>query len=127
MLVATTASACDSEVKDLTIDLEAQQDSTQSGTALLTAKGESTEVVLQTNPGPGAGDPQPVHIHFGSCGPNLGKLKAPLTDIVGGRSTTLVDVSLSSLLEGDFAINLHKSYPEIRVYTSCGNLTKRDG
>lgn len=117
--------ACGTEFEDLTIRLVEQDvTSEQSGTATLIAKGARTEVVIDVGPGPVENDPQPVHIHFGECGANLGTLHLGLNSVERGKSTTLVDANLSSLVNGNFAINLHKSQPEIRIYTSCGNIEK---
>ena len=109
----------------LVIDLGVLNDSGQSGTATLTAKGEQTEVVISVSAG-AAGIAQPIHIHAGTCS-TLGGVVHALTNVEGGNSTTTVDVSLASLKSGDFAINLHKSADEIAVYTACGNITAGDG
>ena len=109
----------------LVIDLGVLNDSGQSGTATLTAKGEQTEVVVSVSAG-AAGIAQPIHIHAGTCS-TLGGVVHALTNVEGGNSTTTVDVSLASLKSGDFAINLHKSADEIAVYTACGNITAGDG
>jgi hypothetical protein len=125
VLVGLLGIACGSELEDLTIRLVEQDvTSEQSGTATLTAKGSRTEVVLRVTPGPVENDPQPVHIHFGDCGANLGSVHIGLNSVEAGKSTTLVDANLLSLVNGNFAVNLHKSQPEIRVYTSCGNIEK---
>lgn len=46
----------------------------------------------------------------------------PLQSVVNGRSETVVDVPLSTLLGGQFAINVHKSQKHIRRYVACGEL-----
>ena len=121
-MFAIAVVACEKEPSEITIQLLEQESSGQSGTATLTAKDAKTQVVLQVLSGPPEDDPQPVHIHFGSCGPNLGQVDSPLADLVAGKSTTLVDVSLSTLTDGNHNINLHKSKPEVRIYTSCGDI-----
>lgn len=103
----------------------AQVGSEQTGTVTLIPRGLRTEVVLKVNPGSPENDPQPVHIHFGNCGDGLGDVDVTLNDLAAGESVTLVDLSVSKLRDGDHAINLHKSYPEIRVYSACGNIPKR--
>ena len=109
------------EEQSITIKLDEQNNSGQSGTATLTASGNQTEVVLSVTPGPAAGDPQPVHIHFRSCGgAALGGVDYPLTAVTAGKSTTTVDATLRSIMDGNHAINLHKSVPEVAVYTACG-------
>ena len=99
----------------------------QTGTVTLTAVNGQTEVVVDIIPGDPADEPQPLHIHEGSC-PGVGSVAFDLTDggaagVVGGSFTAIVDVSLTSLLAGDFSINVHKSTPEISVYVSCGDIT----
>ena len=117
--------ACGQEQSEMTIQLIGQENSGQTGSATLTAKGAQTEVVIKVPPGPPAGDPQPLHIHFGECGPNLGNRHYNLSDVVVGVSITLIDTSLVSLTQDNNAINLHMSYPEFDIYTSCGNIPGR--
>jgi len=37
--------------------------------------------------------------------------------------TTVVDLDITTLTDGSHNINLHKSYPDIRVYTACGEIS----
>jgi GrpB-like predicted nucleotidyltransferase (UPF0157 family) len=62
---------------------------------------------------------QPAHIHVGTC-PVPDAVKYPLKDIVDGKSTTTLDVSLAQLLTGGFAINAHLSAADIGKYVACG-------
>lgn len=111
------------DADSITIDLLELDDSGQSGTATLTAAGDQTEVVVAVTAAVSTADePQPIHIHLGTCGANLGGVDHSLTGVVGGASTTTVDATLASLMDGDHAINLHKSGAEIGTYTSCGNI-----
>ena len=121
-LVLFVTLACGSDLDEVTTNLVEFENSGQSGTATLTAIGPRTEIVLKVTPGPAEDDPQPVHVHFGNCGINLGEVRAPLTDLVAGESTTVVDLDITPLTDGSHNINLHKSYPEIRVYTACGEI-----
>lgn len=94
----------------------------QTGTVTLTAMASQTEAVLNIETSAdGMEVEQPVHIHAGTCA-ELGAIRHSLTNVVDGVSTTTVDTSLDSLLIGKFAINVHKSEPEIGVYVSCGNI-----
>jgi hypothetical protein len=102
----------------ITITLGPGRDSDQNGTATLTAKGNQTVVALNIKPGP-SGVAQPAHIHAGDC-PVPGDVKYPLTNVVDGKSTTTVDVKLSDLLKGGFAINAHQSAQDIGKYVACG-------
>jgi hypothetical protein len=105
--------------QSVTIVLSPQNNSGQTGTAVLTSEGAGTRVVINLSNAPG---PHPAHIHDGSC-PNPGAVVFPLTSVTNGRSDTLVAASLSELLRAPHAINVHKSPQEIPVYTACGNLT----
>jgi plastocyanin len=79
--------------------------------------------------------PHPAHIHSGSCA-QLGDVVAPLKDVAepegdhSGASTafpletseTIVDMTLQDILDGDHAVNVHKSADEIGVYIACGDI-----
>lgn len=121
-LVLFAALACGSDPGEVTVQVVEFEDSGQSGTATLTPMEAQTQIVLEIEPGPAEDEPQPVHVHFGNCGINLGEVKFPLNDVVAGKSTTVVDASVDTLSDGSHNINLHKSYPEIRVYTACGEI-----
>jgi hypothetical protein len=45
--------------------------------------------------------------------------------VAAGKSLSVIDASMASIRDGNHAINLHKSYPEIRAYTACGNIPAR--
>ena len=123
--VYTTCGNIPTTADSLTIALNEQNDSGQSGWATLTAKEDQTEVVL--NISGGTLETELVHIHSGQCGDNLGGVVHPLTSFVDGSgvSVTTVDAVLSSLRSGDFAINSHKK-GEPGVYTTCGNITTEE-
>ncbi|MDW8060685.1 MAG: hypothetical protein RMK01_11490 [Thermomicrobium sp.] len=105
----------------MTIVLREQSGSGQSGTAVLTAMGNQTRVVV-TLSNPPAGVVQPAHIHEGTCANLNPQPRYPLQSLSGGRSETVVDVPLSQLLAGQFAINVHKSQQEITTYVACGEI-----
>ena len=117
--VYTTCGNIPTEADALTIALNEQNDSGQSGFVTLTGRGSKIEVVLALSPG--ALESELVHIHSGQCGDSLGGVEFGLTNIVGGASVTTVDTSLSSLLTGGFAVNAHQK-DEPGVYTACGNI-----
>lgn len=104
------------------VPLAAGRDGDQSGTARLISRGNKTDVAITVKPGP-AGAAQPAHIHAGAC-PVPGDVKYPLKDVVDGKSTTTLDVSLAQLLAGGLAINVHQSAAEIGKYVACGNLAQ---
>jgi len=112
--VASGASAQETKVK-----LDALGSSGESGTATLTAAGDSTKVVLDV---PGAKGTQPVHIHKGTCSQLDPKPTFPLSPVVNGKSETTVKAPLKDLTAGGFAINGHKSAQDIKTYVFCGEI-----
>jgi hypothetical protein len=105
----------------VTVHLSEQNDSGQVGSATLIASGDSAFwVAVNVAAGPG-GVSQPIHIHEGSCDA-LGGVSRALTNVENGRSVTMIDSSIDGFLNGDRTINLHKSGPEVSVYTSCGDI-----
>lgn len=105
----------------ITITMNAQNNSGESGTATLTPMGNQTKVDVNLTGAPAG--PQPAHIHPGTCANLNPNPKYPLTSLTNGKSETIVNVSLTSLMTGDFAINVHKSPQEISVYVSCGDIS----
>jgi hypothetical protein len=78
----------------------------------------------------------PAHIHAGTCD-QLGDVVIPLEDVAvpadvtheGAEtahdvkiSQTHVDMPLQELLDGEYAINVHKSAEEIGTYIACGDI-----
>lgn len=108
------------EPRQIEIVMEAQNDSGQDGTATLTEVDGQTEVVVDLENAPEGVD-QPIHIHAGSC-PDVEGVDHDIGPLMNGHTETTVDVSLDELLDGEFAINAHKSVEEIAVYVSCGDI-----
>ncbi|MBW3590148.1 MAG: hypothetical protein KY429_12120 [Actinobacteria bacterium] len=99
----------------------AQNDSGEIGTAKLQPLGGGqTRVTLGLNNAPQ--NPQPAHIHRGTCEDLDPQPLYPLSDVVNGISETVVDVSIEDLLAEPHAVNVHKSKEEAEVYFSCGNI-----
>ena len=79
----------------------------------------------------------PAHIHSGTCA-DLGDVVLPLTDVtpIGDEaertgattaipvqnSLTVVDMPLQEIIDGEYAINVHKSADEIDTYIACGDI-----
>lgn len=104
----------------LTIKLNAQNGSGETGTATLTQQGADVKVVISLKGGPATA--QPAHIHTGTC-TNLGGVAHGLTSIVGGSSTTVVPgVTIDGLLKDATAINVHESADNLGKYVACGNI-----
>ena len=109
-----------------TFDLDAQNDSGQSGTATITVEDAGAQVEL--NISAGSTGSELVHIHAGSCDV-LGAVVHPLTSFgggSGGSSTLLTGVALNSLMTGNMAINAHNA-ADPGVSTSCGNIPMASG
>ena len=125
-VVALTLGACASmsDNKPTTIKLNAQNDSGQAGTAILTPMaGGKTEITIKVA-NPPSGVAQPAHVHEGTCA-NLNKApKHGLASVMNGTSTTVIDVSLATLMASPNAINVHKSGPEAAIYVACGDIKK---
>ncbi len=101
--------------------LMAQNGSGETATATLLQSGPDLIVIVRTENG-GDAD-QPVHIHKGTCDHLDPKPVYPLKTIINGRSETKVmGVSLSDLLAGTYAINIHKSTTDLKDYVACGDL-----
>ncbi len=105
----------------VTVQLAEQNGSGQSGTATLTPVGDTQTMVAIELSNPPA-DPQPAHIHSGTCA-ELGEVVYPLTNIEGGTSETTLDVTLEELQSGGFAINAHESEANIQNYVACGEIS----
>ena len=105
----------------LAVPLVTQNDSGQDGEATLSeVDSDTTRVVLEVGNPPD--NPQPAHIHRGSC-ENLDPEPAyGLTNVVDGKSTTEVSVAIEDLVGQGFAVNVHKSGEEAQVYVACGDI-----
>jgi hypothetical protein len=104
----------------ITVTLTPQNNSGESGTAVLTDAGPKTKVVVTINGAP-AGVGQPLHIHKGTCAQLNPSPAFGLTTLSGGKSETTIDVPIGDLRRG-YAINGHKSAQEATVYVFCGNI-----
>ena len=106
----------------VTSPLAVQNASGVAGTAILTdIGGGRTRVDIRVTVGPGGSASMPNHIHSGRC-PNVGGVVHALNAVTNGVGTTEVNASLTDLLAGQFAVNLHRSAAESSVWVSCGNV-----
>ncbi len=112
--------------KPVKITMMQQNQSGESGTATLTPlDGGKTKVEISLKGG--SKTAQPAHIHDGGCANLDPKPKQGLDNVVDGKSTTVVPVSLQSLIDGKTAINVHKSTDDIKTYVSCGDIRGEGG
>lgn len=106
----------------LQVQLQEQNFSGEDGTATLFAKGKKTKVVIEM--ASYAANAQPAHIHKGTCASLAATPAYPLNNVVKGMSTTVVPVSLATLLKGKYAINMHRSVKQLKIYVACGNISR---
>ena len=121
MLAGLSSNAALALDDTVTVKLEAQNNSGQTGTATLMPEGDKTKVVILLSSAP-AGVAQPAHIHLGQCDKLDKAPKWHLEAVKDGRSVTVLPVSLETILQDKTAINIHKSAAEVQVYVSCGNI-----
>ena len=108
--------------KSVQVSLMSQNNSGESGEAMITEVDGKAKVVLSLTGAP-SGVSQPAHIHLKSCD-DLGGVKYPLTNVVNGSSQTMLEVSIDEILSGrPVAINVHKSGAEAGIYVSCGDIS----
>ena len=105
---------------EVTVELAEFEGSGQSGTATLTADGDQTAVSISIDDP--VSDSQPAHIHEGTCDELTPEPAYGLPNVADGSSETTVDVPLTTLTDGEYAINLHMSDDDLATYTSCGNI-----
>lgn len=110
--------------KRMTIILSPVQGSglAQAGVATLEEDNSQVKVNITLGSIPGITNPQPAHIHSGSC-PGVGGIVYPLNDVVDGKSETIIPGTIETVKnQMPLAINIHKSAQELNVYTACGEI-----
>lgn len=122
LLVGIAAAGVALAQTPLMITLNAQNNSGETGTAMLTDLGDGTTRVDVTVSGEPAGASQPMHLHTGTCA-NLNTAPAfPLNNLENGKSSTVITTTVQTLLASPYALNGHKSAAEISVYVFCGDI-----
>ena len=107
--------------QDITLNLEEQNNSNQTGQVSITLLDAQTRVRVFLENFP-QNEPQPVHIHSGSCN-DLGEVRYPLNNVHNGSSETILDIPFEELVsQKPLAINVHKSEAELQTYVSCVSL-----
>lgn len=103
----------------ITVPMQAENASGESGTATLTQTAKGVHVVVQLKNAPSGA--QPTHIHPGTCAKLNPAPEYPLTSLSGGASVSdLPGKKLADLTGGKFSINVHKSADDLKTYVSCG-------
>ena len=119
-LLTALLAGCAASGPRVTIELDTLNNSGVTGTATLISLGDRTQVDVEVDP---AGHPDmPSHIHPGTCDNLTPQPKYPLRNVVNGHASTIVPATLTELLAGDLAINLHNSNEDMRTYTACAVL-----
>ena len=100
-----------------------RNDSGETGSVTMYRRGpQNTLVVIALFDEP-AGRQQPAHVHRGRSCDALDPTPAfSLAPVVGGRSQTLLHLSESRLLSGNYVVNVHASLQNLPHYVSCGEL-----
>ncbi len=115
---------------EIIVTLNAQNNSGEYGTAILTEEDGKATIALELLGMPIAREPlgapadtiQPAHIHEGTCAA-LGAPRYQLKFPINGASETRLDVSAARLMrELPLAVNVHKSVAEATVYVACGDI-----
>ncbi|MGP6157207.1 MAG: hypothetical protein ACLPYS_06810 [Vulcanimicrobiaceae bacterium] len=105
----------------LTYNFKAQNNSGETGTVILKPDGKKTVITITLAGAPASA--QPAHVHPGTCAKLDPRPAYPLSNVLGGSSTTTLDVPLAKLTGGGYAVNVHKSLNELAVYVACADLS----
>jgi len=117
---SSPAPAPEPDAPRITVEFEELNDSGVSGSATLFEAGDQTIVELELED---TGENHPAHIHLGTCDDIEPEAAFNLDNVTEeGASTTLVDVSLSELLDGDYLIDLHLSPNELGILIVCAEI-----
>ena len=104
--------------------LPEQNKSGETGIVTLTQAGANVHYSAVLSGGNATG-PQPIHIHAGTCAALPPAPKYPFKPVVNGQSDgDITGVKLADLQTGGFAINVHKSVPDAKIYVACGDIPK---
>ena len=121
MAGGTMAGGTTAAMETMNVTLNTQNNSGQAGTATITKKSDA-DIMVSITLSNGTSEPQPAHIHKGTCANLDPKPAYPLTNVVNGKSETEVMVNMADLEKGQYAINIHKSAAEVGTYVACGDL-----
>lgn len=110
------------EMGTLTYNFTTQNNSGETGTVTFSEAGEDATKVVIALLGAPKYVSQPAHIHLGTC-KTIGTVSHPLKNVVDGKSETILTISYSNLWkEVPFAVNVHKSGTEAKIYTACADI-----
>jgi hypothetical protein len=117
---ALTLTAAGAYPTTLTVNLDAQSGSGETGTATLTQRTDGVVVVIALENGATA---QPAHIHEGTCDKLNPAPKYSLGDLIdgGGTWTLITGITIDDLLKSPLAISVDKRTDD-KTYVACGNI-----
>lgn len=105
----------------LNLTFDELNDSGVTGSATLFDAGSQTLVDLTLE---GTGADHPAHIHEGTCDAIQPLAAWNLTNVgTDGTSTTLIDVPMADLLNGEYVIDLHLAPDQLGLLISCVEIT----
>ncbi len=106
--------------ESITIELLEQNESGQSGFAVIEDVEVKIRVTIQITSGE-EGVSQPAHIHFNNCA-DIEAVSYPLNNVLGGYSETFLNVSMDQIMsERPLSINVRRSM-EVAFYVACGDI-----
>lgn len=118
-VLATAGLAYAAAPQTLTVQMQALNNSGETGTATLTQLDNGVKVEVAIKGAPSTA--QPTHIHPGTCAKLNPAPEAPLSPLENGKSVTVLSgKKLSDFTGGKFSINVHKSSNDLATYVSCG-------
>lgn len=107
--------------KEATLELKSQNTLKEFGTASFTEVNGKllVKVVMEGQP---KASVQPLQLQVGACG-KAGALKYALNSLSNGKSSTVLDMTLSGLLaQKPLSLNVHPSARDLKSVVACGNL-----
>ena len=110
----------------MSMPLAAQNGSGETGTVSFQPTPSGLVVNVATDTGPV--EPQPVHIHKGTCANLDPAPQYPLTNVTKGAdgkgtsTTTVSGVTMAQLTATPHAVNVHKSTSDIKDYVACADI-----
>lgn len=116
-----TGGASNADAQVLNVKLVDWSKTGITGTAVLAADGENTQVSVNIS-GPGVIGGHELHIHNGTCA-TPGTATYTLNPIdANGASTTTVNLSIDQLTRGNYFINVHPDEDSWDAWMVCGNI-----
>lgn len=106
-----------------TVELPSWNETDTSGTAVFTAVGDQTNVTVMLQ-GDMVSTGVALHLHSGTCqvpGDDTIELNPLSSDLV---STTIVDLPLTTILDGRYMINVHPENADWDTWLTCAELTR---